>query len=70
MLQRSIHGWIQELPPRRAEAFALSRYNGFSHDEIATIMGVSKRTVETHILLALRELRARLDALRQEDLNI
>ncbi len=55
--------WIGQMPERRAEAFMLSRYHGLSHREIGTIMGVSERTVDTHILLALRELRARMDKL-------
>jgi len=57
-----IKRWIDELPPRRAEAFVLSRYHGLKHTDIASIMQVSKRTVDTHILLALQYLRKRLDA--------
>ena len=64
-LRRHLYRWVSELPPRRAEAFTLSRYHGLSHAEIAALMGVSVRTVDTHILLALRELRRRLDALHQ-----
>lgn len=62
-LDRRLRIWIGEMPDRRAEAFMLSRYHGLSHREIGAIMGVSERTVDTHILLALRELRARLDEL-------
>ena len=62
-LQRHLYRWIDDLPPRRAEAFTLSRYHGLKHREIAALMGVSERTVDTHILLALRELRRRLDDL-------
>jgi RNA polymerase sigma-70 factor (ECF subfamily) len=64
-LAERIHSWIDELPERRAEAFRLSRHAGLSHREIARIMGVSERTVGTHILLALRHLRERLDTLEQ-----
>lgn len=66
-LQRHIYRWIDDLPPRRAEAFTLSRYHGLKHSEIATIMGISERTVDTHILLALRTLRQRLDLLQNQD---
>lgn len=62
-LQRQLYCWIEALPPRRAEAFTLSRYHGLPHREIAALMGISERSVETHILLALRELRHRLDTL-------
>jgi len=65
-LQAHLHRWINELPTRQAEAFTLSRYHGLKHSEIAAIMGISVRTVDTHILLALRELRHRLDTLQDE----
>lgn len=68
-LKRHLHRWIGDLPPRRAEAFTLSRYHGLSYKEIAGVMGVAERTVETHILLALRELRQRLDHLDREGLS-
>lgn len=62
-LGRYLRRWIDELPPRRAEAFTLSRFDGLSHAEIATVMGLSARTVDTHIVHALRDLRHRLGAL-------
>ena len=58
--------WVKELPPRRAEAFVLSRYHGFSHAEISDIMGLSKRTIDTHIVHALRFLRSRFDFLQKQ----
>ena len=54
---------VQELPPRRAEAFVLSRYHELSHREIGTIMGLSKRTVDTHIVHALKYIRTRYESL-------
>lgn len=65
-LRQHLQAWIDKLPGRRAEAFVLSRYNDLKHSEIAAIMGISERTVDTHILLALRDLRGRLDALQSE----
>ena len=59
-LKSSIHTWINELPPRRQEAFRLSRFENLSHEEIADVMGLEKRTVTHHIMLALRHLRDRL----------
>lgn len=64
MLSARMAVWIDALPPRRAEAFRLSRHHGLSHDEIASVMGLSKRTVQTHIVHALRDLRSKLDAWR------
>lgn len=66
-LRHRFQKWIQELPPRRKEAFVLSRYHGLSHGEIAEIMEISKRTVDTHIVHALQDLRHRLDKLKNED---
>ena len=65
-LSRSIDKWIEELPERRKEAFVLSRRHDFSHREISEIMGLSERTVNTHIFLALKYLRGKLDALQND----
>jgi RNA polymerase sigma-70 factor (ECF subfamily) len=62
LIGEKIGGWIQELPERRREAFELSRFHGLRHDEIAAVMGVATKTVENHILLALRFLRDKLNA--------
>jgi RNA polymerase sigma-70 factor, ECF subfamily len=58
-LQHRMDSWIQELPDRRREAFLLSRQHDLSHKEISDLMGLSERTVNTHIFLALKDLRAR-----------
>lgn len=49
--------WIDNLPERQQEAFKLSRFEGLSHDEIADIMDVSPRTVNNHIVAALKSLQ-------------
>lgn len=63
LLDAHLQIWIAALPDRRREAFLLSRYQGLSHAEIAHVMGLTPRTVNTHIVLALKDLRARLSAL-------
>ncbi|HRK74630.1 MAG TPA: RNA polymerase sigma-70 factor, partial [Rhodothermales bacterium] len=45
VIQEKLSGWIAELPERRREVFMLSRHDGLSHDEIATILNISPRTV-------------------------
>ncbi len=60
-LQAALRSWIDQLPSRRAEAFTLSRYHDLSHEQISRIMGLSVRTVQTHIVHALRDLRARME---------
>ncbi|MCH8566705.1 MAG: RNA polymerase sigma-70 factor [Balneolales bacterium] len=49
--------WIQKLPKRQREAFELSRFEGLDHQEIAEIMKVSARTVNNHIVEALKNLQ-------------
>lgn len=60
LLAERIRAWIDELPPRRREAFWLSRADGLSYAEVAAVTGTSVRTVENHIGAALRHLRDRL----------
>lgn len=66
MLDDRIRQCIAEMPPRRREAFTLSRFEGLSHEEIAQIMGLTPRTVNTHIVLALNDLRDFLEALETD----
>ena len=61
-LRDRIREWIDELPPKRQEAFRLSRFDGLSHEEIAEVMDLAPRTVTNHIMLALQFLRDRLQA--------
>ncbi|WP_411901915.1 RNA polymerase sigma factor [Methylorubrum thiocyanatum] len=51
---------LAEMPPRRAEAFRLSRLEGLSHGAIAVRLGVSVRTVEAEIRMALDHCADRL----------
>jgi RNA polymerase sigma-70 factor (ECF subfamily) len=50
-------GWINQLPKRQRESIRLSRFEGFDHEEIASIMNISSRTVNNHIVEALKTLR-------------
>ena len=62
VLGTHLRQWIETLPPRRREAFQLSRFEGLSHEEIAHVMNLTPRTVTNHIMLALQHLRRRLRA--------
>ncbi len=57
LLQEKIHQWISELPGRQKEAIELSRYEGLDHTEIAKVMNCAPRTINNHIVLALKTLR-------------
>lgn len=59
-LQKALEDAIEELPPRRRDIFRMSRFEYMSAREIADRTGLSVRTVEKHIELALRDLRSRL----------
>lgn len=56
-LSEKISEWIEQLPERQQEAFELSRFDGLSHHEIAAVMDVSPKTVNNHIVAALKQLR-------------
>jgi RNA polymerase sigma-70 factor (ECF subfamily) len=54
------------MSPRQWQVFTLSRHHGLTYDEIATVLGVSAKTVETHMVRALDTLRKRLRLYRGE----
>jgi RNA polymerase sigma-70 factor (ECF subfamily) len=51
---------IEGLPERCRLVFTMSREQGLSHAEIARLLGLSPKTVESHIWRALTSLRASL----------
>jgi RNA polymerase sigma-70 factor (family 1) len=65
ILDRSMKRWVEDMPERRREAFLLSRNHGLSHEEIAQVMNLTPRTVNTHIVLALKDLRMRIGQLEE-----
>ncbi|MDR0995144.1 MAG: RNA polymerase sigma-70 factor [Tannerella sp.] len=48
---------VSRMPPQRQRIYRMSREEGLKNDEIATRLGLSKKTVENHLNLALGELR-------------
>jgi RNA polymerase sigma-70 factor (family 1) len=48
---------IEQLPPQRKKVFILSRQEGLSHIEIAERMNLSPKTVNNHLVEALRFLK-------------
>ena len=56
-LEQRIRELVQKMPQRRREIFNMSRTEKLSNLEIARRLGLSVRTVEKHIELALSDLR-------------
>lgn len=48
---------LRKMPDKRRTVYTLSRKLGFSNDDIADKMNISKKTVENHLNAALKELR-------------
>lgn len=60
-LEQYLKQVIANMPPMRQKVFTLSRFEHKSNKEIAAQLGISEKTVEVHITLALRELKNKLN---------
>lgn len=56
-LQRLINRTVEGMSPQRQRVYRMSREEGFSNNEIAMALNISKRTVENHLTAALAILR-------------
>ncbi len=54
---------VRRMPEQRRRVFVMSRLENISNEQIASVLGIRKKTVENHLNLALKELRAALPAL-------
>jgi RNA polymerase sigma-70 factor, ECF subfamily len=68
--KKELERGVSMLAPQCRLIFSLSRFEGLDNDEIATYLGISKRTVETQISMALRILRADLKRTRWPSLDV
>lgn len=59
---RSIQNCVDQLPPMCKKVFLMSRFENIPHREISSLLGISIRTVESHISKALAALRSKLKA--------
>lgn len=51
---------IDQMPEKRREVYQMSREDGLNSEEISEALGISKRTAEKHLQLALSQLRSKL----------
>src|SRR5680860_1126112 len=56
-----IYEAIEKLPPKRKLAFSLAKINGLKHREIAEVMGVSEKTVNNHLVAAVKKITKTLE---------
>ncbi len=59
-IREAIAKAIEELPERSKMTYKLHRYDGLTYPEIADVMGVSVKTVESQMTRTLKMLRERL----------
>ena len=58
--REAVQSVIDTMPPKRRSVFCLSRFKSLTNQEIADKLGISIRTVEKHIELALRTFKEQL----------
>lgn len=57
LIQQIVEQTVSQMPEQRKRIYKLSREENMSNVDIATSLGISKRTVEKHISLALEQIR-------------
>ena len=53
---RAIVHALEDLSPRVRQVFLMHKFEGLSHKEVAARLGISKSTVEKHMIAALKRL--------------
>jgi RNA polymerase sigma-70 factor (ECF subfamily) len=65
LLQEHLHAAIDALPERRRAVFELCFMEDLTYREAADVLGITRKTVENHMRLALKDVRAALAAFEQ-----
>ena len=53
-----LYGLVRQLPPKCQKVFVLHKFNGLTYSEIANQQDISIKTVENHMLKAIKILRS------------
>jgi RNA polymerase sigma-70 factor (ECF subfamily) len=65
-LMELLNKTIEELPEKRREIFKLSRFQGLPYKEISKKLSISEKTIETHMRLALRDIKSVLNPILEK----
>ena len=66
-LESSIRKAIEQLPPKCKIIFKMIKYDGLSYKEVAAILGISVKTVDTQLYIALKKLTHIIQPVQTED---
>jgi RNA polymerase sigma-70 factor (ECF subfamily) len=61
-----LEGALSDLKEEERVAFLLSKVDGKTHNEIAEMLGVTKKVVEHRIYAALKRLKSQIEELNQK----
>lgn len=64
-IEKALKEAIDTLPEKCREVFLLSKIEGLKNREISEKLGISEKTVERHITIAISKLREELDWILQ-----
>jgi RNA polymerase sigma-70 factor (ECF subfamily) len=59
-LREAMEEAVEDLPVQQKTVYRLAHCHGLSYDEIASILGITRKTVENHMGRALQSLRSKL----------
>jgi len=66
-MESSIRKAIELLPPKCKIIFKMIKYDGLTYKEVAAILGISVKTVDTQLYIALKKLAYIIQPVRTED---
>jgi RNA polymerase sigma-70 factor (ECF subfamily) len=64
-LDNEVERLLAQMPQQRQIVFKLNRFENLRYKEIAAVLGISERTVQNHMVLAMKQLSPDLPRLRE-----